>query len=347
MSLKQVRKVAEYGRNMRKGIRMRSLIMVLIYCALLIAIIAVRLFWDENDKPPENGTLDGRYDSEITLSYRGDTLHYRDGEITNYLLIGIDREALGAEDFRSGGQADFLLILSINRWDRTVTPVMIDRDTMTGVTTYGIFGNPAGEKTMQICLAQAFSGLNVSGSRNTADAVSGLLHGVRIDRVLVMDLGGISELNDLVGGVTVTVEDDLTRLNPALYRGATVRLEGDVAEQFVRGRRTVADGTNASRMRRQNTYLTALVKRVSELAQTEEILFDRLFAGLSAHIETDVTENVLIREANACLDYEWQEALFFSGTHVTGEDGFNEFWIDEDKMTETVARIWFRFPEDL
>lgn len=69
-----------------------------------------------------------------------------------------------------------------------------------------------------------------------------------------MNMDGISELNDLAGGVTVTLEDDFSSIDPAMAKGTTLTLHGDQAETFVRSRMTVGDGTNASRMERQEAF---------------------------------------------------------------------------------------------
>lgn len=42
-----------------------------------------------------------------------------------------------------------------------------------------------------------------------------------------MSLDGISVLNDLAGGVTVTLEDDFSAEDPAMTRGTTLSLHGD------------------------------------------------------------------------------------------------------------------------
>lgn len=78
--------------------------------------------------------------------------------------------------------------------------------------------------------------------------------GESIDFYVAMNMDGISELNDLAGGVTVTLEDDFSSIDPAMTKGTTLTLHGDQAETFVRSRMTVGDGTNASRMERQSVY---------------------------------------------------------------------------------------------
>ena len=54
--------------------------------------------------------------------------------------------------------------------------------------------------------------------------------------------------------MTVTIEDDFSERDPSLKKGETVKLMGAHAENYVRGRMDVADGTNQNRMQRQNDY---------------------------------------------------------------------------------------------
>lgn len=333
--------MSNYRRERKRPKTVRLVVQVALYCIILLAIVLVCRQFDKTESRDVFGSLNGRFSSDISLSYQGKTVHYRENEITNYLLIGVDQEELNPDDHQAGGQADFLLMLSIDRRNRIITPVMIDRDTMAHVPTYGIFGNPAGTRTMQICLAQAFSGSGVSGSENTAKAVSTLLDGVKIDRCLTMDLGGIALLNDAVGGVTVKVRDDLTLLDPALEKGAQVTLHGDMAEKFVRGRTTVADGTNLSRMTRQRTYIDALLDTMLVQLEKDSGFMADVLNQLSGHIQTKTDENILLSDVNAYKSYDWQGLRMLPGSHNIGEDGFAEFWLEEQAMTDMVVEIWF------
>lgn len=328
----------------KRRLKPKSIAMLLLYGLVLAGLIVAGLIWDQSsDEHTETfGSLDGRFKSDIELTVNGETLSYRENHITNYLLIGTDREGVQGADHQSGGQADFLLVLSVDRVKRTVTPMMIDRDTMACVDTYGIFGNPSGSQVMQICLAQAFSGTDVSGGENTANAVSRLLSGVKIDRCLVMGLDGIPVLNDAVGGVTVTLTSDLTALDPSLQKGETVLLSGELAEEFVRGRTTLADGTNAARMERQTMYLEQLIRRIQTLAKEDEGAVENIILSVSEYVEANVSTSILVNESGAFTAYEWNDLKTISGTHRVGSDGFTEFWPDETALTALVAQIWFQ-----
>ena len=128
----------------------------------------------------------------------------------------------------------------IDSKDKTVRQLKIDRDTMAEVTVLGMLGNPVGTTQMQISLAHGFGDGKEESCGYARDAVSRLLQGENIDFYLAMSLDGISVLNDLAGGVTVTLEDDFSAADPAMTKGATLTLQGNQAEIFVRRRMDIA-----------------------------------------------------------------------------------------------------------
>ena len=149
--------------------------------------------------------------------------------------MGIDRDSeVEAEGSLSrGGQADFQRLIVIDSKDKTVRQLKIDRDTMAEVTVLGMLGNPVGTTQMQISLAHGFG--DGKGGKCMAMPVMqcpACCEGENIDFYLAMSLDGISVLNDLAGGVTVTLEDDFSAADPAMTRGTTLTLHGDQAEIF-------------------------------------------------------------------------------------------------------------------
>ena len=315
---------------------------ILIYLLVLAGLLLYVYFDVTQEKEPVFGTVDSLYLSDIVMEYNGSTYYYRENEITNYLLIGLDRDSLNqTTGHQNGGQADFLVVLSIDRINRTITPVMLDRDTMTQVQTYGVFGHPSGKRVMQLCLAQAYSGTQVSGSRNTAMAVENLLHGVKMDRYVTIDISAIPILNDGIGGVEVTLEDDFTVYDPSMKQGATVRLMGEQAEFFVRGRMTVADGSNASRMARQQQYICSFLGQLHRQMESDGNLLVKLWNSAAGHVQSGTPEEILLQELDAYSNYEWQPMQTLQGTHSLDEYRFAEFRVDDDALRKMAAEIWF------
>lgn len=315
---------------------------VLVYALILAGLVLYTKFDGIQTKEAVYGSVDGLYLSDIVMEHDGETYYYRENEITNYLLIGLDRESVNQKTgYQNGGQADFLVVLSVDRLNRTITPVMLDRDTMTQVQTYGVFGHPSGKRVMQLCLAQAYSGRNTSGSRNTALAVENLLHGVKIDRCITIDLAAISVLNDTIGGVEVTLADDFTVYDPTMSKGATVLLMGEQAEFYVRGRMTVADGTNVSRMKRQQQYISGFLARVHEQMETNPDIIFTLWDSVRGHLRSETPDEILLREVDAYSGYAWKPMQTMQGTHSLDEYRFAEFQVDDYSLRELVAKIWF------
>lgn len=315
---------------------------ILLWVAALAVLLIVLGIDEKEETAPVFGSLEGRFESDITMELNGETHHYRENEVTNYLFIGVDRtDVTQVTGHQNGGQADFLVVLSIDRVRRTVTPVMLDRDAMVEMKTYGVFGHPAGTRVMQLCLAQAYSGVNIPSSVNTVETVEKLLQGIDIHHYILLDMTAIPLVNDAIGGVEVTLQDDFTSFDPAMTKGATLRLMGQQAEFFVRGRMTVADGTNASRMARQQQYLNGLLDQFRKTVKGNQYKLNEVLNAVKGHMSTDAADNTLLHDVNAYDDYAWKPMQTLQGEHTIDEYGFAEFWVDEAALKQLVADIWF------
>ena len=67
------------------------------------------------------------------------------------------------------------------------------------------------------------------------------MYNIPIDRVCVFNCEAIGVINDAVGGVEVTIENDFTDesgevLEPEFYKGNTLKLTGEQAVTFIRER---------------------------------------------------------------------------------------------------------------
>lgn len=231
--------------------------------ALAVLVLAAVLFFvggswlEKRSQKPETRTELPQETAE-TMEVDGVTYRRRT-DLTTILVMGIDHDSeVEAEGSYQGGQADFQRLIVIDSKDKTVRQLKIDRDTMAEVTVLGMLGNPVGTTQMQISLAHGFGDGKEESCGYARDAVSRLLQGENIDFYLAMSLDGISVLNDLAGGVTVTLEDDFSAADPAMTKGTTLTLQGDQAEIFVRRRMDIGEGTNEARMVRQEEYLAQL-----------------------------------------------------------------------------------------
>lgn len=335
-----------HGRSRRRKVLIRAVWMTAAALVIVLAaIITLRILSPEAPVQEVYGDLDTRFLSSVKLERDGVPYHYREYAIENVLIIGVDQDTPpeGKSVYRSGGQADFLLLVSLDRENRTITPVQLDRDTITPINILGIMGNPAGTRTTHLCLAQAYGKNLRDQSRNTEKAVSRLLKGVIIDHYVTVDLTAINLINDALGGVTVTIDEDLSYLDPAFVKGATVRLQGSQAETFVRSRMAVkSDPTNAGRMRRQRTYMQAAVNLLMDGIRSDSSYALRVLDQLGEHVTTDIPQGWLTNELSMYADFPVMSFYTPAGEHRLDEEGFMAFYPDADALVDNLIRMYFR-----
>lgn len=296
-------------------------------------------------KPPSHESVRGdhtlRYANDNLLEYKGK--QYRENtNLTTILLIGVDTEgSVTSSPYRSGGQADFLRLIILDPTERTVAQLKIDRDTMTPITILGVLGNVSGTRTAQLCLSYGYGDGQQKSCDLTQNAVSNLLGGITIDAYFSMNMDGISKLNDMLGGITVTLEDDFSSLDPTMTVGKTITLTGNQAELYVRSRKAVGIGTNEARMKRQEVYISKLTDNLSAKLEESEQFAGILYDELLPYLVTDMSRGRLINEVWAAKDYRQLDTLEIQGSHQVGADGFIQFHADQQALSQLILDVFY------
>ena len=318
--------------------------MILVLGALLLAVFLVPRLTDRDE--PETRQDAG---SSFTLdrrTYNGKTYVERTG-VTPIVLMGVDRtgQTPAQTGYRSGGQADFIMIIVIDSSDKTVSMLHVDRDTMAEIVTLGILGKEVGTRTAQICLSHAYGADQMANGLHTLQSLSNLFEGVALDKFFSMNMDAMPVLNDVLGGVTVTMPDDYTELDPAFTKGATVTLTGQQAYDFVRVRRDVGDQTNASRMERQRLYMQAAQKTIeARFRASDKGFVDALYERLGDDLTTNVTRGQLINDAFKAARYEISPIETLKGEHKVGATGHMEFYAESESIVEWVLKTFYKTP---
>ena len=262
--------------------------------------------------------------------------------LTTILVMGLDKyqAPVDAMGYLNDQQADFLMLVVIDR-DAAVCDVLhLNRDTMTTVRRLGIGGGEAGKFQGQLALAHTYGSGGSDSCLNTVRAVSDLLKGVKIDHYLAVTMDGVGALNDLVGGVSVEVLDDMTAFDPALVQGQTVRLQGEQALLYVRSRGGLADSTNLHRMERQRQYLSALYEQLMEKMQADSSFLRNSLVKLTGCFQSDCTVNQLNDLGELLSKCTLNPFLTIDGEAVKGEE-FMEYYVDSDDLDRTVRKLFF------
>lgn len=315
------------------------LLLFLVLAALLAGAYFVFQYLEDNQKRPEpTGDFTSRHQYDETMEVDGRT-YRRKSNLTTILLMGIDDygQNYGVPN-QSGGQADFLRLIVIDKAAKTVSQLAIDRDTMTPITTIGVLGARSGTRVLQLCLSHAFGNGREQSCDLTREAVEKLLLDIRIDHYIAMDLVFVNQLNDALGGVTVTLEDDIPNLPP---KGTTVTLHGEQTEAFIRARMSVGDGTNESRMRRQQQYITAATELINKKLHEDEEFVNRMYDDLSPLMVKNISKTRLSLEAYNAKDYARPALYEIAGEHTVDSRGYTEFHADADSIRQTVLKLFY------
>ena len=315
-------------------------IILAILAVLCIAGIAAYVLNDKQGQPTDPAVISD--EDEQLLLYEGGYYRLRD-DLETVLLMGVDKTSdfhETAGDSVNYQQADFLMLLLLDKEQKKCVPLQINRDTMCVIWQLDIYGEPLVPFNGQITLAHAYGSGGKDSCRNQVRAVSDLLYGMQIDNYISVTMDAVPALNDLVGGVTVTVLDDFSKVSETLVQGEEVTLTGDLALQYVRGRTNVGDGSNISRMARQRQYLIALKKKMQSKQQEDESFQMKALAAVSEGMVTDCSTYRLSELAEMISTYEFDEIQTIAGEAVAGEE-FMEFYADEDALYRQVIELFY------
>ncbi len=315
---------------------LRYLIILLVAVFLVAAALLVINLWEQGWGlfPEQDGDK-----TPSVIHYNGQEYLLRD-DVETILVMGLDKfdKSEDAEGYNNDQQADFLVLLVVDDANKTCSAIHINRDTMTPVNVLGVAGQKIDTQTMQIALSHAYGNGKEISCNNTADAVSHLLFGVKIDHYISLTMDAVALLNDMVGGVEVTVLDDFSGIDDTLVKGETVTLKGDQALTYVRARQGVGDGSNATRMERQRQYLHALFDQTrARIAADESFSADSLMELADYTVISDSISKMQ-KILDKMADYKLTEIRTINGKSVIGKN-FMEFYPDEQSLKQEVVEL--------
>ena len=334
---------------------LKKVVIVLAVLLILLVGICVYLFVSgqsklnkkgQESRPQLQSTEDMTVDilDEDTIKYNGKKYKYNK-DMINLLFLGTDTSGSMIQDNEEGadaGQADTLILMALDNKAKKVSLIPINRDTMTDIETYDIYGKYAGTQKEQIALSYAYGDGGKKSAELTKKAVSNLFYGLPIQGYFAINTSAITVLNDLIGGVEVTLLDDFTFVDPAYTKGAQVRLRGEFAETYLRGRMDVGDGTNTDRMERQQQYLTALASQMLGAVKKDLTLPVSIYRTITDYMVTDISADEISYLATQAAGYSIDGELIrkIGGESVEGEP-FMEFHTDEKSFYELILDVFY------
>ncbi|MBQ3069649.1 MAG: LCP family protein [Clostridia bacterium] len=283
-------------------------------------------------------------DDGRTVTYKGERYRFNEDR-TNILCLGMDKRDLGLDYDTVGtaGQADTIVLLSIDTSTGQINALSISRDAIVDIDLHAEDGSFVGVEPKQICLAYAYGDGYHESCKNMSKAVSRLLYGIPVNTYFTINLSAIPTLNDAVGGVEVTLLKDFKTSDGYYHsKGETVVLNGRDAERYVRERDTEQLDSNNARMERQKQYIGNFFnKALSATAENLQVPLD-LFNTVSADSVTNLSPSKITFLATTLVQHR-RGMTFHSapGTVVEGADGKAEFHVDDEALYELILQLFF------
>lgn len=321
----------------KRNVLKYALPVLIVVFLVAAALLGIHLWEKRGESYPVSETEDG------TLLFEGKEYVLK-SNVESYLVLGLDKyEGQSVSDsHESGVQADFLMLLVFDDTTKECAVLQLDRDTMVQVDKLGVGGVKTDTLTKQLALAYNYvtDDSDKIRCRNTANSVEKLLHGMHIDHYVALTMDAVTTMNDLVGGVEITVLDDFTGIDDTLVKGETVTLKGEQALRYVRSRYGLEDSSNSTRMVRQRQYLHALYDKAVAQIRSDDQLLMRAVDALDAYVVYDSTDYRMKELAEKTSTYTFSEIREIEGEHTLGEE-FMEFYPDEKSVWENVLALFY------
>ncbi|MDO4432602.1 MAG: LCP family protein [Aerococcaceae bacterium] len=200
------------------------------------------------------------------------------GEPLNILLIGVDSDSQARKEQEGYiSRSDTLMIVSLNPQTRATKLLSIPRDTYTRIE-----GEVYPDK---INHAYAYGGVEL-----TIDTVQKYLD-VPIDYYAVINMAGLVDLIDAIGGIEVTSPLTFTYRGTGFVKGETRLVNGVKAMNFARMRYDDPEG-EVGRQNRQKLVIKAVIDKVLTLDSLTQ--YPKLLEVLSRNLKTNFDTTQLL-----------------------------------------------------
>ncbi len=320
-------------------------IMVLILISALGAAVFIVQKHADSEVIPEAGTSWHADHSAEFIVYQ-DEKYPVIRRLSTLLLIGTDHFAENEEELISQGKqrnrsmADFLVILVFDHDRKTVTPFQFNRDTICDVPWLDENGKTGGWTTQHIAYAHTYGSGKEDSCDNTVNAIRRLIWEAPVDHYYAFTMDAVPLLNDLVGCVTIRLDQDIPELGAEYVNGAEISLKGAEAMRFIRYREKIG-GSNYLRMQRHRVYLTAFLEAARAAVEQNQDLVVDAFKLVNPFICTDMTVNSLSEMVDQLYKYEMLDIVTPSGNIQPGEENY-EFYPHEDSLWNCVYTVYCR-----
>jgi LCP family protein required for cell wall assembly len=183
----------------------------------------------------------------------------------NILILGSDSRAGANAALNtgkvSGARSDTALVMHIPEGRTKAVAISIPRDTLVTRPECTKSDGATVPSANRVMFNSTYAQVGPACVVKTVEQISG----IRMDHYVEIDFAGFKELVDAIGGVTVTVDQDIHDKSSGLNLTAgTHRLDGTQSLQFVRTRHGIGDGSDLGRISLQQQFMLNLLSEIKK-----------------------------------------------------------------------------------
>ena len=235
-------------------------------------------------------------------------------EAISILLLGVDSGDLSRTE---QGRSDTMILATINPNTKKTVLMSIPRDTYAE-----IIGNGSWDKLNH---AYAYGGTSMS-----VNSVQNLFD-VPIDYYVTVNMAGIQEIVDAVGGIDIISPLTFEYEGYQFYEGESVHLDGKTALAFARMRYDDPDG-DFGRQLRQRLVIEGIISKAVDPANL--LNYREILNSLSSNIQTNFQmDDFFELQGNSYSDALRNiQAESFEGEGNIADDGVWYYYIYEEEL---------------
>ena len=232
---------------------------ILIGLAVLVVAAAGTGYWLYSD-------LDGNINSlDLEKSIGDDRPEKLPTSGQNILILGSDSRAGANAELKtgnvSGARSDTAMVMHIPEGRTKAVAVSIPRDTLVTRPECTKSDGSTVASAKRVMFNSIYSQVGPACVVKTVEQISG----VRMDHYVEIDFAGFKGLVDAIGGVTITVDQDIHDSSSGLdLTAGTHKLNGTQSLQFVRTRHGIGDGSDLGRIGLQQEFMIALLSEIKK-----------------------------------------------------------------------------------
>lgn len=274
-----------YRRSPKKKNRFLKKIIIFLFILIIIISIGVIYVFSSVQKQLSKTYVDNRSNSEINSK-----------KPLSILLMGVDTgDGERGGSLSWNGNSDSQIILTLNPKDKSATMISMQRDTMTNIINEN--NDIISTQKMNAAYPIGYNKDGINGASEFSMKTIGEQSGINIDNFIAMNMDGLVNLVDDVGGIDVinnsggdiyisNTEPQYTARIPFIGEGKFQHINGEQALVFSRDRDHLPNG-DYGRSQHQREVLQQLVKKLSKFNNIST--YQKFIKSISNDFKTDIS----------------------------------------------------------